>query len=96
MNFKLLLILIVAAGGLSYGFLGNDIALDIQKFDVIIMPPGDGSMAGATQFNTVTCACGTDPTHYETYGVCDQSESSPGVPTSTSLGLSGNMLCPGP
>ena len=92
MNVKLLLILIVGIGALSYGFLANEIALDIQNFDVIIMTPEDGSLSDATQFSSVECACGTNPSG--PFGVCDQSESSPGIPSSTSLGLSGNKLCP--
>lgn len=94
MNFKLLLIVIVGISALSSGFLANEIALDIQKFDVVIISPGDGSLTGATQFNSVECACGTNP--LGPFVTCDQTESSPGIPSSTSLGLSGNKLCPGP
>ena len=56
------------------------------------MTPEDGSLSDATQFSSVECACGTNPSG--PFGVCDQSESSPGIPSSTSLGLSGNKLCP--
>ena len=92
MNLKLLLILIVGIGALSSGFLANEIALEIQKVDVIIIPPGDGSLTDATQFSSVECACGTNSNG--PFGVCDQSESPPGVPSSTSLGPNGNKLCP--
>ena len=82
-----------AAGVLSYGYLGNDIMLDIQQMDVIIMPTTDGSLEGATQFDSVTCKCGTNPLDYSTYGTCDTSESSPGVPSANSLGLYWNQIC---
>lgn len=80
------MILIVGFGALSSGYLANDIALDIQKFDVIIMPPEDGSLSEATQFSTVTCACRTDPAVI--FGSCN---TTPGDPNS--LGPNGNMLC---
>jgi len=92
LNFKLLLIVIAGAGALSYGFLGNDISLDIQEFDLVIMPPEDGtSLAGATQFDSVQCACRNGPTG--TFGVCNTSENPPGLPDPNSLGPNGNKLC---
>ena len=86
MNFKLLIIFIVGIGALSYGFLGNDILLDIQELDVIIMPPEDGSLSDATQFSTVECLCDNDSD-----GDFETCNTTPGDPNS--LGPNGNMLC---
>ena len=92
MNFKLLLIVIVGIGALSSGFLANEIVLDIQKFDLIIMPPDDPTiLVGATQFASVQCVCRTSPNGQ--FGVCDTSENLPGIPSPTSLGPNGNKLC---
>ena len=112
MNFKILLLVIIAGVGVSsYGVLGNDMSLDIQKFDIIILPPMEGSMGGDTEFSGVQCSC-RDPDNLDSgsfspdfcdvtwivdpagpNGIKGDDDDVPGVPTSTSLGLSGNMLC---
>ena len=59
MNFKILLIVLVAAAGVSsYGVLSNQMELDIQRFDLLVLPPMDGvPIEGATEFSEVQCAC---------------------------------------
>ena len=59
MNFKILLLLAIAGASLlSYGVLSNDVELEIQKFELLVMPPMDGeSIEGATEFSTMHCSC---------------------------------------
>jgi len=59
LNFKIILIAVIAGIGVtSYGVLTNDLALDIQKFDLVVLPPMDGTtIEGATEFSEVQCAC---------------------------------------
>ena len=59
MNFKILLLIIIAGIGVtSYGALSNQLNLDIQKFDLVVLPPMDGStIEGATEFSVVQCSC---------------------------------------
>ncbi len=59
MNFKIILIVIIAGIGISsYGVLSNDMILDIQKFELVVLPPMDGTtIEGATEFLGVQCSC---------------------------------------
>lgn len=51
--------MIVAGAGISsYGVLSNQMTLDIQQFDLLVLPPMDGvPIEGATEFSEVHCAC---------------------------------------
>ena len=64
MNFKiLLLILIVGFGVTGYGVLSNDVALDVQKFELVVLPPQNGiPIDGASEFSSIQCTCGDDTT----------------------------------
>ena len=59
MNFKIILIVIIAGIGVStYGVLSNDLVLDIQKFELVVLPPMDGTtIEGTTEFLGVQCSC---------------------------------------
>ena len=59
MNFKIILIVIIAGIGVStYGVLSNDMILDIQKFELVVLPPMDGTtIEGTTEFLGVQCSC---------------------------------------
>jgi len=63
MNYKLLiLVMIVAVGVSSYGVLVNQIDLNIQKFELISMPTMSGNPeAGTTVFSSVKCSCSPSP-----------------------------------
>lgn len=77
MNFKILILVIVAGIGISsYGVLSNSLTLDIQKFDLVVLPPMDGStIEGATEFSGVQCSCRDpdDPNGAFDPGFCDVS-----------------------
>jgi len=104
MNIKLLLILFVAIGGLSYGILSNDILLSVQKFDFLALPAMDEDpLADHDALGSFKCSCfGTDEvTGEERFdpGFCnveyevEPTENDPGIAAEGSLGLSGNKLC---
>ena len=89
MKFLLLLILIVGASGLSYGMLSNDINMNIQKWDILSLPPIEGDpLGGPGEYTTFSCSCDG--------GICNVDYlDSPtnSIPDPASLGLSGNKLC---
>ena len=81
MNLKLLLIIIGGIGALSYGVLSNDISLDVQRFDLVVLPPKNGiPIGGASEFSSIQCTCGDSTT------ACDLS----------SIGPVGTDLCTWP
>jgi hypothetical protein len=59
MNFKLIiLIVIVGLAATSYGVLANQIALDIQKVGLVVLPPlNDIPIPGTTEFSSIQCTC---------------------------------------
>ena len=58
MNLKFLLIIIAGLGVTSFGVLSNDLALDVQKFDLVVLPPKDGiPIDGAAVFSSIQCTC---------------------------------------
>ena len=75
MNFKILLLVIIAGIGVtSYGALSNQMTLDIQKFELVILPPMDGTTVdGATEFSGVQCSCRDpdDPNGLFSPGFCN-------------------------
>ena len=63
MNLKLLLIIIAGLGVTSFGVLSNDVALDVQKFELVVLPPkNDVPIDGASVFSSIQCTCGDDTT----------------------------------
>ena len=85
----LLLILVVGASGLSYGMLANDIDMNIQKWDVLSLPPTPNmSPPVPGQLTTFSCKCDG--------GVCNVNYLDPptnSIPDPASLGPIGNQLC---
>lgn len=59
MNLKILLIVVLAGLGIaSYGALSNQVELEVQKFDLLVMPPMDGiPIEGATELSSMHCSC---------------------------------------
>ena len=63
MNLKFLLIIIAGIGATSYGVLSNDLALDVQKFELVVLPPKNGiPIDGAAVFSSIQCTCGDSST----------------------------------
>ena len=92
MKLLLFLILIVGASGLSYGLLSNDISMNIQKWDVLSLPPTAGDpLGGPGEYTTFSCKCDG--------GACIITYTDPptnSIPSPNSLGAIGNKLCTPP
>ncbi len=110
MNFKLIFLIIAAGVSITgYGVLANEVDLEIQKFELILLPPMDGiPIQGTSEFSVAQCAC-LGPNGVFDPGFCDVSYTTPpndgpdglpgtnddfpGVPDPNSLGATGNKLC---
>jgi len=91
MKMKLLLLILIvgATSGLSYGLLSNDITMNIQKWELLSLPLAIGDpLGGPGEYTTFHCTCNG--------GACNvlyTDSPTNTIPDSQSLGASGNKLC---
>lgn len=53
-----MIVVLAGIGVASYGALSNEVELDVQKFELLVMPPMDGvPIEGATELSSMHCSC---------------------------------------
>jgi len=84
----ILLIVFVGISALSFGFLSNNMAVTIQPWALLALPPTDPESSGIEEFTTFNCECEGAPCNVDYTDAPTNT-----IPDPASLGAVGNQLC---